>query len=246
MKRALAAAALILLPLICLAYDMPAEQEIAADPTILFACFDHKFSQIDDYTSTFLKMEVLDGKVYPEETIRVSFAKPDMIKLEWISEPNKGMWAVYNSEKDKEHFWARDVSWRSIIGVHKYALDSKFTNFFHPNRFIITDSDFKSLVDIIKHFCVLSKSLGTLEVEYRGRVTAPGTDTEAFFIHAFLYPEPDPRFMAREADVYLDTQNCMPVNVTLYGWDDSVIGRYVERDIRFDVGLNQNDFAITE
>ncbi|MDP8257715.1 MAG: DUF1571 domain-containing protein [Candidatus Alcyoniella australis] len=242
----LAVCGLALLPMVAAAYDLPDEEQITKDPTQLFACFEYNLEQVQDYTATFIKYEVLDGKPYPEETLKVSFMRPHRVKLEWLDGESRGMWAIYDSQRDPDHFWALDVGWRAIIGVQRYGMHSKFTQFFHPNRFVVTDSDLASLVCVIGHFCELAGSLGTLDTHYNGRVIEQGSGRESFWIHAFLYPEPDPRFMAREADVYLTVDDCMPVNVTLYGWEGQVIGRYIQRDLKLNIGLTTADFAIPE
>ena len=42
----------------------------------------------------------------------------------------------------------------------------------------------------------------------------------------------------------MDVAMCMPINVTMWGWKGEMIGRYVERDLRYNVGIAGDQFQI--
>lgn len=247
-KNRLALIALSLLVLVAYApagaVTPPSDAELAADPTLLFTTFDQSFATVSDYTGILLKKEVLDGKDLPQESIRVNFAKPDKVRLEWIDGSKKGMWAVYNSKIDPAHFWAHDVGWRSVVGVRKFKIQSKFTQLFHPNRFVITDTHFGGLVSLLRKFFHIAKRVDKLKMEYRGRTIAPVAGVKAFHVHAELSPDPRDGILCQSADIYMDVAMCMPINVTMWGWKGEMIGRYVERDLRYNVGIAGDQFQI--
>jgi len=230
-----------LAPLSIQASDPPTEQELAANPPILFDCFQENFDRIRDYTSLLLKKETIKGREYPEDRIRVRFAKPYRIRLDWTG-ASRGMWAVYDAGRDPDHIWAKDIGWRGLLGVCRWKVDSKFTRIFHPNRFTVPDISFGGMIDQLRRYFDLAKKLDTLEMEYRGKVEAPLAGVRSYYIHADLSPDPADGFLCRSADMYLDTERCMPVNVTLWGWEGELLGYYAETDLRYNVGLTEADF----
>ena len=82
--------AFLCMPQIAGGQDMPTDEEVAANPTILFECFDRNFAKIDDYSGTLMKKEVLRGKAYPEEEIYFQYRKPDKFHLQWRDANNDG------------------------------------------------------------------------------------------------------------------------------------------------------------
>jgi len=222
-----------------------------SDPVgALRLALDRYEGRVHDYTCTFVKQERVGGRLKDEQETRVRFREdPFSVNMLWIRNADQarrviyveGRWTGRRGEKlaavepagSIARLFVSDVL-RPIDGVEARAAARKTIDQFGFAR---------TLRRILK-FCDLAAEHGELDIKYLGEGSFAGRATYLlerrlpYKGDAGLYPD-------RLLIIHIDQEYLLPTSCASYADEaqTELLGRYVLRDVRFNVGLTDSDFA---
>ena len=198
---------------------------------------------LKSYHCTFVKQEMFDGKLNHEETIDYYFEAPCRIFMKWTNKQDKGLTALYDCKKDKEHFFAKDSGLAGSLGFLKFDLKSTFVKALHPNHWQINKSDIMFMSTMILSQMEDSIQSGQFKITSitAGYDDDAGADTLRF--DAFLADKPADGILYKKASLWVDSNTLIPVKFMLYNFKDQLYERYILKNVELNVAVPQDLFA---
>lgn len=209
---------------------------------LLELCLENS-AQYQDYTLTFEKQERIKGKLRDAQTIDVIHrAAPFSVGMRWVENAPQGDRVVYTDgmRNNQMLIHPTDGAARFFVGdqvlrdpLAKEVMDGTLK----PITIFGFTNSLKSLIKIYK----LAEDRGELETEFVGVGEMDGR--EVLIINRFLPDRPD--YEAAKTTIYIDIEYLVPVMVEGYDWsaEPKLVARYVFRNIKFNVGLTDEDFS---
>ena len=207
-------------------------------------------ARVHDYTCTFEKQERVGGQLTAKQVTRIRFRDtPFSVNMLWIENEGKarrviyveGRWngkhgerlAVVEPAGSIARVFVSDVL-RPIDGDEARAASRK------P----IDQFGFANTLRRILKICDLGESRKELDIKYVGEGMLAGRPTY-MFERRLPYTNEGGRYPDRLLIVHLDKEYLLPTSCSSYGDEakSELLGRYVLSDVRFNVGLADNDFA---
>lgn len=217
---------------------------------LLELCVDNYDRQYRDYTCTLVKQEVIRGTRKGEQWMAVKFMeKPFSVAMKWLPKTPEGHSlyvpvgdrVLYVEGKHNDQMLVRPSNGilRALVGTQKRPPDGKdaMKNTLRPVNLFGFNRSMKSLLNVYRE----AKKHGHLKQAFGGYKKVAGR--EAVVLVRYLPPEND--YPAYRTEIFIDVQMLVPVAVFGYGWDGDrePITRYIYKDIRFNVGLTDEDFT---
>jgi len=230
---------------------LAAENHIA----LLDMCLENYDKNYRDYTCTLIKQEVIRGTQKPEQWMNVRFRdRPFSASMAWLNQTPKG--ALPNGQIRKLHVPMGDrvlyvegkydnkmvirISnrlLRSLLGTQKRPPDGKdaMKNTLRPVSMFGFKRSMISLLEVYRQ----AAAKGHLKQEFGGYVNVAGRD--AIVLNRYLPAKED--YPAHLTEICLDLETLVPVRIRGFDWDGRCTSRYVYKDVKFNVGLSDEDFT---
>ena len=208
---------------------------------LLEFCLAHYEKTYRDYTCTLIKQERVAGRLGKEQQIAAKFMEPPFsVAMAWTPESAPmGDRLVYVEGRDENKMRVRPTSTllRRLAGgsvlrepngreAMRYTL--RPVNLFGFRRAM------GSLLDVYRQ----AKKAGDLRETYGGHAKVAGR--EAVILHRYL-PAKD-NYPAQKTSVFIDLEYLVPTCVEGYDWDGKISCVYLYKDLKFNVGLTDEDF----
>jgi len=222
---------------------------------LLEMCLDNYNKNYRDYTCTLIKQEVIRGTRKPEQWINVKFTeKPFSVAMRWLKQTPKG--ALDNGQLKKLHVPMGDrilyiegkydnkmvirISnplLRGLLGTQKRPPDGKdaMKNTLRPVSLFGFKRGMTSLLDVYRH----AARKGHLKQEFGGYVNVAGRDT----IVLVRYLPPKEQYPAKRTEICIDLETLVPIRIRGFDWDGQCTSRYIYKDVKFNVGLDETGFT---
>lgn len=228
----------------------PRERNAAEDPlSFLKMCQERQAVRIKDYRCRFIKRERLDGRLSPTQEIAVLFRKdPFSVDMRWLVNPRGARRITYVAGR-----W-RDADGADLAVIEPSGLARLFVSRVkrgihapqvraHSRRSIDCFGFENTLRLIIKH-CEMARR----DPDYRLRFLGVGQWPKRpcyVFERRLPRTSQDGAFPDRLLIVYVDQEWLVPTATFLYADEDGqeLLGSYLIRDIEWNVGLTDDDFA---
>ena len=200
-------------------------------------------AQYQDYALTFEKQERIKGKLGDSQTIDVIHrAAPFSVGMRWTENAPQGDRVIYTEGQRNNQMLIHptDGAARFFVGEQvlrdphaKEVMDGTLK----PITIFGFTNSLTSLVDMYR----LAEERGDLRTEFVGVGEMAGR--EVLIINRFLPDRPD--YDAAKTTIYIDIEYLVPVMIEGYDWsdDEKLVARYLFRDIKFNVGLTEEDFS---
>jgi len=208
-----------------------------------------------DYTCTLIKQEVIRGTRKPEQWTNVKFLnKPFSVSMAWLAETPKG--ALPNGQVRKLNVPMGDrllyvegkydnkmvirISnrlLRGLLGTQKRPPDGKdaMKNTLRPVSLFGFKRGMVSLLDVYRQ----AAKKGHLRQEFGGYVNVAGRD--AIVLHRYLPAKEN--YPAKLTEICIDLETLVPVRIRGFDWDGQCTSRYIYKDVKFNVGLSDENFT---
>lgn len=191
-----------------------------------------------DYTCTFTKHERVNGKLRDEQEIQVKFLdKPFSVAMRWTKNAPIGDRVLYIEGKHNGQMLVQPKGLLgSLFGTVKRAPDGP--DAMANTRRPVTLFGFKRLMESLLKVNELAVSRG------EGKFTFEGYKTKAkkvMVLKRILPPKKD--YPAKTTIWYLDVDHLVPIGMEASDWDDKETCRYSYSNVKFNVGLTENDFT---
>ena len=200
-------------------------------------------SQYQDYTLTFVKQERIKGKLGDAQRVEIAHrVAPFSVGMQWVENAPKGDRVIYTEGQRNNQMLIHptDGAARFFVGEQvlrdphaKEVMDGTLK----PITIFGFTNSLTSLVDMYR----LAEERGDLRTEFVGVGEMAGR--EVLIINRFLPDRPD--YDAAKTTIYIDIEYLVPVMIEGYDWsdDEKLVARYLFRDIKFNVGLTEEDFS---
>ena len=208
---------------------------------LLEFCLAHYEKTYRDYTCTLIKQERVAGRLGKEQQIAAKFMEPPFsVAMAWTPETAPmGDRLVYVEGRDKNKMRVRPTSTllRKLAGgsvlrepdgreAMRYTL--RPVNLFGFRRGLV------SLLDVYRQ----ARKAGDLRETYGGHAKVAGR--EAVVLHRYLPAKDD--YPAYKTSVFIDLEYLVPICLEGYDWDENISCVYLYKDLKFNVGLTDEDF----
>jgi hypothetical protein len=222
---------------------------------LLEMCLDNYNRNYRDYTCTLIKQEVIRGTQKPEQWMNVKFMdKPFSVAMGWLKKTPQG--ALDNGQVKKLHVPMGDrilyiegkydnkmvirISnplLRGLLGTQKRPPDGKdaMKNTLRPVSMFGFKRSLTSLLDVYRH----AAKKGHLKQAFGGTVKIAGRDA----IVLLRYLPPKEQYPAKRTEICIDLETLVPIRIRGFDWDGQCTSRYVYKDIKFNVGLDETGFT---
>jgi hypothetical protein len=191
-----------------------------------------------DYTCTFTKHERINGRFRKEQEIQVKFLdQPFSVAMRWTKNAPVGDRVLYIEGKYNGQMLVQPKGLLgSLVGTVKRAPDGP--DAMANTRRPVTLFGFKRLMESLLEVNELAVSRG------EGKFTFEGYRTKAkkvMVLKRILPPKKD--YPAKTTIWYLDVDHLVPIGLEASDWDDQKTCRYSYSNVKFNVGLTENDFT---
>ncbi|MCK4276615.1 MAG: DUF1571 domain-containing protein [Phycisphaerae bacterium] len=212
---------------------------------LLEHCLTHYRRQYHDYDCTLIKQERINGSVTPEQWIDVAFmGSPFSVAMQWVRNAPAGDRVLYVEGKHNGRMLIRPTSplLRAVVPTAFYKPDSKeaLRNSLRPVSMFGFERGLQSLLKVYR----LARDGGDLREEFGGFAEVMGRNAIVIIRHLPNKPE----YPAGKTVICIDLDHMVPICIEGYDWNQQVsweqrlTGRYVYKDIRFNVGHTLDDF----
>jgi Protein of unknown function (DUF1571) len=205
------------------------------DPLAIMRGMAPEYEKVDNYTAVFLKQELVEGELLPQETIRFKFKKPFKVYMGWMKGPHEGREALYVRGENDGKVIGHEGGLFGFITLHMEPTGSTAMK---GNRHPITDVGIGRLIDIITSNGERALKEGALVLDYIGAEKVYGRDTR----HIRAKLPPGKGYYGARIDIWVDLMNGLPIKIEVYGWDGALWESYGYRDLKLNPGLTDAEF----
>ena len=202
-------------------------------------CLNHYKGRYQDYTCTLIKQERLRGELGKVQTVAVKFRdKPFSVAMKWVKNPPLGDRVLYIEGEYGGNMLVRP---RGLIGKlvgtvmrEPDGKDARKNSLRTVDKFGFE----RSLQSLLKYY-EAGKVAGELGKAYGGEGEVAGRRAAVLV----RYLTDDPKYPSYKTLAYIDLEYLVPICVEGFDSKDNLICRYVFTDIKFNVGLTDEDFT---
>ena len=200
--------------------------------------YEERFS---DYTATLIKQERLGRELSETQTIRCKYLRePYSVALAWVKNAGRADRVIFVRGKYGNQMLVRPSSGFLAALVGTVKRDPDGTEAMKSTLRPINEFGFGNSLEDLEKIYRLAEERGELETEFKGFGTHEQTGRKAAILERRLPPRDD--YPAVRTVVYIDTEYLVPTIVEGYDQDDELICRYIFKNIKFNVGLTEEDF----
>ena len=201
-------------------------------------CLEHYQGRYRDYTCTFIKEEVINGSKKPEQWIDVKFMdEPFSVAMQWTKNAPLGEAVLFveGSYGNQMLVKPKGILY-ALVGTVRREPDGReaMQNTLRPVNMFGFERALENLLGVYRK----AQANGHLKESFGGYANVAGRKTVVLVRH--LPAEED--YPAYKTLIYVDTDNLIPVCIEGYDWDEQLASRYIYKDIKFNVGLTEDEF----
>lgn len=203
---------------------------------------------IVDYTCTFRKQELLNGRLTKIQGADVKFRDQNhSVFMHWTENPGKARRVIYVEEKwDKsgkpaalcqpEGAIARAIVKSIVMPIHGPEAKA-------ASRRSIDQFGFANCLNLILKYSLVAQERGELSLEFVGEASVDGRPTYVFE-RVLPYTGEGGEYPDRVLVYHLDKETLLPLSCASYADDDKeeLLGKYVYSNVQLNVGLVEADF----
>ena len=205
---------------------------------LLQRCLEHYQGLYGDYTCTLIKQERINGSLKHEQAIEVKFLQePFSVAMKWIKNPPIGEAVIYVEGKYNGDMLVKPRGLLySLAGTVRRKPDSKqaMQNTLRPVNDFGLERSLENLLAVYRQ----AKANDDLKEACGGFAKVDGRQT----VVLVRYLPPTQDYPAWKTVTYIDVERLLPVCIEGYDWDGELACRYIYNDVKFNVGLTDDDF----
>jgi outer membrane lipoprotein-sorting protein len=224
---------------------IPAEQirlSLAKDNPMLFLdqAIKNYQSTIKDYTCTFIKQEMVRGKLTEEQKIKVKFREgPFAVFMQWVENPTLVDRVLYVKGHNDDQAMVKPagfLGWfvRSHVNRPVNSPDAA-----KVSRRRLDQFGFDNALKLIRDANKRAETKGELRFAFSGASTFNNRPTYVF--ERFLPDKPE--YPDQHMIVHIDQKWLVPLSTTCYDARGRLLGKYVFQDVNLNVGLSFKEFT---
>ncbi len=212
---------------------------------------------VKDYRCTLVKQELLPSGMSAEQEIEVLHRlEPYSVVMLWKRNPGLAKRVLYTKGKlidpDETAHGERELALcqpesaaaKWLIKSIKMPIGGSMAK--KTARRSIDEFGFKRTLDLLIKYCEMARDRGEMSLEFRGETRFDGRPVWVL-LRRLAYTGEKGIYPDRTAEIYVDKEYHIAIAVYCYSDDaklpQNLLGKYEYRDITFDLGLTEADFA---
>jgi len=202
----------------------------------------HYRASYQDYTCTFMKTERIDGRQRDEQEIRVKFRdKPFSVAMAWVRNEPVADRVLYIEGRNDGNMLVRPTAGllRALAGKaipRRPDGPQAMANSLRPVTRFGFHRVMKSLLGVYAEAARRKEG----EIAFLGYKELGG---RRVMVLRRVLPARK-QYPAKTTTWYLDVEHLVPLGLEARDWDDQPVYRYLYVDVRFNVGLTDEDFSL--
>jgi hypothetical protein len=203
-----------------------------------------RYTQVHDYTCTFIKRERINGRLMPQHIMAMKVRSRPLGVYFKFQTPNRGREAIYVAGRNSGKVVAHDVGIGKFLAGTMH-LDPHGSTAMEDCRHPVTEAGIGALIDTVaKHWAVeLTSEESVITFHPNIRVgNHPCTMIESD------HPRHRPHFLFNKVKLYIDHEHGLPIRFEAYDWPrhpgaaPELVEEYTYLDLKTNVGLRDHDF----
>jgi hypothetical protein len=199
---------------------------------------------IDDYTATFIKREMIKGKMLDQSMELKYRENPSSVYLKFIK-PHEGREILYVPNQNQGKLLAHEEGLKGLVGTVGFLPTS--SEAMDENRHPITEIGMRKMLGhIIQQWEQDARTPG-VKVKFFPNAKVGQIDTKMI---ETIQPKPSPQAKFHITRLYLDKRTSLPVRVEQFGWPEKagaeppLLEEYNYTNLKTNVGLTDTDFSV--
>jgi outer membrane lipoprotein-sorting protein len=197
---------------------------------------DEALARVDSYTATFHRIELVKGKLIPEQIAFLKFQRPFKVYMKWLS-PSKGQESLYVQGTNQNKIRAHGTGLKGLVTVNLEPTSARaMQNSRHP----LTEAGLRVLMGKISSNAARGLRAGELTALDHGEQTVYGRKTRE--LEGILPKDPAKGYYCYRCIVNLDLETKMPIKARIFDWADRLVECYGYENLKLNPGLSDKDF----
>ncbi len=199
------------------------------------------YANVRDYTALFRKRERIDGEWRPEEVSFLKFQKPFKVYMRWLSGPPEGREALYVEGANNNQVIVHEP--RGFSSFFTVLLEPGNRRILRESRYSFTEIGIGRLIERVGRDARRAWARGEMRLVDRGKAKVMGKDVRQ--IEGILPKEREAGYASYRMVLGIDEETGLPIQASIYDWDDAITGEYLYGDLRLNPGLGEADFDLS-
>lgn len=205
-----------------------------------------RLQQINDYEATFIKRELINGKLTSQRTHLRLREEPFSVYMKF-EEPAPGREVLFVQGRHQNQLLVREASGlASLAGTVSLAIDSPAV--MAENRHPITNLGLRNLMKLLIERWEMQSKYGETEVQFYPQAKLGNVDCEVI---ESSHPQPRRQFPFKMTRLFIEKKSRLPIRIENYGFParegekPPLVEEYTYTNIRLNIGLADRDFDRT-
>lgn len=212
-----------------------------AEQGLLFGLLERmekSYANVYDYTALFRRRERIGGEWLPEEISFLKFQKPFKIYMRWVSGPAEGREALYVEGANGNQVMIHEA--RSFSRFFAVLVDPGSRRILRESRYPFTEIGIGRLIERVGKDARRAWARGELRLVDHGKTKVMSRDVRQ--IEGVLPRDPGAGYSSYRMLLKIDEANGLPIQASLYDWDNVIVGEYGYDELQLNPGLKEIDF----
>ena len=214
---------------------------VLADESQLFRLLEKmeaSYASVRDYAALFHRRERINGEWRPEEISLLKFQKPFKVYVRWLSGPPEGRAALYVEGANNNKVMVHEP--HGLARFFGVLLDPGGWRILNDSRYPFTEIGIGRLIERVGGDGRKAWSRGELRLVDHGKVKFNGRYVRQ--IEGILPQDRGAGYGSYRMVLSIDEENGLPIQASIYDWDNLITGEYTYNDLRVNPGLSEMDF----
>ena len=205
------------------------------------------YARVERYTARFVRQEHVDGTLRPREEVIVKFQRPGRLYMRWVAGPASGRQLLLVEGRDDGRALVHEPG--VLSGRFTFLMEPDHRRALRESRYPITEVGLGPLIDRIVQNVRRAQRPGARARGDHGHTDDGRARRVEMLVdrHEVRGPSSSPRiepgaFDAHRAELTIDLATGLIVGVTIFDWNDRMVGDYAYRHLRLDAPLTATDF----
>lgn len=199
---------------------------------------EHYRKRVQDYSATLVKQERINNTLKPVETVDIIFKeRPFSVVMSWQKNPGKVDKLLYAEGRYDNKMIVHPtglLSWLKSARRNPRSKEVRQSSLRTCDQF----GFYRSMNSLLQIY-TLAQEQGDLRIGYVGKTMV---DKRPCIAMERLLPAKKKYPYARLV-MEFDVEYLVPTAITSYDWQGRLVGRYVYKNLRFNIGLTQDMFT---
>ena len=196
------------------------------------------YTAVNDYVTTIVIQERIEGELRPIETGILKFKKPFAVYIKWHAGPQAGLQALYVRGQNGGKLLARKGG---VLGLVTFRLEPTSKLALGDNRHPITEAGVGYILDMLESNSKRAAAAGQGRV--RRLPELPEVQPRGPRYELLVEADANAGYYCHRCVVTFDLKTRLVAGVQVYDWNDQLIEDFRLFNVRLNVGLTENDFS---